>query len=268
MYSGACASRRTAQMTSQFMCRLVQKRRRLSAPETMGCVDDDLWAYRASYGTAPNCTALASSCNNPQVQHHCQMACGVCVPLSCACPPAGGAGRPTCKGSLPQSFTAVIHNLTLCKMNITLLDLSQMSVRGPVPAELSTLTSLTGLVLSQTNVSGLIPPQLSTLTGLAGLVLSQTNVSRLVPSQLSTLTSLAYLSWTQTKVSGKIPPQLSTLTSLTYLDLSQTSVSGPIPVELSTLTSLKYLWLYQTDVSGLIPPQLSTLTGLAGLDLS
>ena len=90
------------------------------------------------------------------------------MPLTCACP-AAGSGQPLCSGAVVRSMTEILHDLELCTMNLTSLDLSPTPLSGTLPAKISTFINLKEIDLHGTGVSGPIPKELSALTSLQKL---------------------------------------------------------------------------------------------------
>ena len=66
-------------------------------------------------------------------------------------------------------MTEILHDLELCTMNLTSLDLSPTPLSGTLPAKISTFINLKEIDLHGTGVSGPIPKELSALTSLQKL---------------------------------------------------------------------------------------------------
>ncbi|XP_065004217.1 receptor-like protein EIX1 [Musa acuminata AAA Group] len=88
-------------------------------------------------------------------------------------------------------------------MNI--LDLSDNSLFGGVPEELTSLSCLFSLNLSGNHFTGEITENISKLQQLESLDLSRNNFSGTIPSSLAFLTSLAHLNLSYNNLSGEIP---------------------------------------------------------------
>ncbi len=139
---------------------------------------------------------------------------------------------------------------------------------GPIPLELTSLTSLKELYLNQNALTGPIPPQLDNLTSLEILNLGGNPLTGPIPPELGNLTNLRGLGIVGSTVTGPIPPELGNLTNLIELWLAFSGLSGSIPPELGSLTNLTDLWLSSNNLSGPVPPELGNLTNLTDLDLS
>ena len=153
--------------------------------------------------------------------------------------------------------------------HVTVLGLGWNQLRGIIPPELGSLTSLSRLALGGNHLSGEIPPELGSLTNLKVLDLSWNHqLSGAIPPELGQLTSLQNLYLRVNQLSGAIPPELGNLTSLYCLFLSNNQLSGAIPPELGSLSSLEYFELHVNQLSGAIPAELGNLTNLDRLLLS
>ena len=148
------------------------------------------------------------------------------------------------------------------------LRLSGNALSGPIPTEIGNLANLTGLYLWGNQLSGPIPPELGSLANLTSLSLSGNAISGPIPPELGTLANLTSLSLSVNALSGPIPPELGSLANLTSLSLDGNALSGPIPPELGTLANLTWLNLGGNQLSGPIPPELGNLANLTSLSLS
>ncbi len=167
--------------------------------------------------------------------------------------------------SLTGTIPAELRNLT----SLTELRLNGNGLKGRIPTELSNIASLQVLHLSENSLTGTIPAELGTLTTLTELRLNQNRLDRTIPTELGGLTSLTALHLDDNGLSGSIPAELTRLTRLQVLDLSQNGLTGDIPSGLDNLTGLQQLVLADNDLSGAIPSTLGTrLTRLERLDFS
>ncbi|KAJ8774946.1 hypothetical protein K2173_019950 [Erythroxylum novogranatense] len=145
-------------------------------------------------------------------------------------------------------------------------DLSE-KFSGPVPVQLSNLTSLVDLNLSCNNFSG-FPHQLGQLTKLVRLDLSRNNLTGSIPGQLANITSLMFLDLSCNNFNG-FPHQLGQLTNLEELYAHSNQFLGLIPSEiLQGSSNLRRLDLSHNNFTGPIPNQLAYLTSLMFLNLS
>ncbi|XP_016196296.1 LRR receptor-like serine/threonine-protein kinase FLS2 [Arachis ipaensis] len=91
------------------------------------------------------------------------------------------------------------------------------------------LVFLTNLDLSNNSLEGPIPKELSSLSGLLGLNLSYNNLSGEIPAMIGDMRSLESLDFSHNHLFGAIPSSMSSLTFLSHLNLSNNNFSGPIP---------------------------------------
>ncbi|KAJ4957756.1 hypothetical protein NE237_024867 [Protea cynaroides] len=138
--------------------------------------------------------------------------------------------------------------------NVTDLYLSNNSFSGPIPSNISRMTSrLKGLDLSSNFLNGSIPPSIGKLQDLNWLVLSNNQLSGKLPQDWRSPELLYVLDLSNNNFSGKIPTSMGSLTSLGYLVLSNNSLYGEIPSSLRNCTSLRSLDLGNNRFSGNIP---------------
>jgi len=118
-----------------------------------------------------------------------------------------------------------------------------ISLLGPIPAELGGLTNLRELILHWNSLEGPMPPELSRMSNLEMLDLSLNLLSGSIPRDLGKMIELKWLDLGFNQLSGSIPPELGDLKNLQSLILSNNQLSGTIPSELSKLSNLDYLSL-------------------------
>ena len=151
---------------------------------------------------------------------------------------------------------------------VTVLDLSDNALAGPIPPELGNLAELESLLLSDNALAGPIPPELGNLAELESLLLSDNALAGPIPPELGNLAELSRLDLYDNDLTGPIPPEFGNLAGLRYLYLSRNALAGPIPPELGNLAGLESLWLGDNALTGPIPPELGNLAGLESLVLS
>lgn len=123
-------------------------------------------------------------------------------------------------GALPGNWSAA---------NLTVLDLSNNKISGPLSPSLGKLTTLVRLDLGTNTLTGHIPSSIGQLANLNKLHLNNNKLTGPVPSSFVNLTSLVYLDLSNNDINGTIPSSLGNLPMLRYLDLSNNSLSGPLP---------------------------------------
>ncbi|CAJ1944142.1 unnamed protein product [Sphenostylis stenocarpa] len=123
--------------------------------------------------------------------------------------------------------------LTLPK--IWRLDLSYNNFSGPLPVEISQMSSLKFLMLCYNKFNGSIPPEFGNMTQLQALDLAFNNLSGSIPPSLGNLNSLLWLMLANNYLTGEIPPELGNCSSLLWLNLANNMLSGNLPSELSKI---------------------------------
>lgn len=119
--------------------------------------------------------------------------------------------------------------------NITRLDLSFNNFSGPLPVEISHMSSLKLLMLSYNQFNGSIPPEFGNMHNLQALDLAFNRLSGPIPPSLGNLSSLLWLMLADNSLNGGIPPELGNCTSLLWLNLANNNLSGQFPRELSNI---------------------------------
>lgn len=119
--------------------------------------------------------------------------------------------------------------------NIERLDLSFNNFSGPLPVEISHMSSLKFLMLSYNNFNGSIPPEFGNMNRLQALDLAFNKLSGEIPPSLGNLSSLLWLMLADNSLTGGIPPELGNCTSLLWLNLANNKLSGKFPPELSKI---------------------------------
>ena len=150
---------------------------------------------------------------------------------------------------------------------VTTIRLSENRLTGPLPRELSYLSSLVALDLATNNLTGPIPNWIGNLPSLSELNLANNALEGAIPPELGNLANLTYLNLSDNRLAGQIPPELGNLASLAALALNRNSLTGTIPSSLVKLRSLKVLALDSNRLAGQIPRWLGNLVELVALDL-
>ncbi len=138
---------------------------------------------------------------------------------------------------------------------VTGLELPDNNLRGTLPAEMGTLTSLNALDLSDNGLRGQIP-DLRELTILTILNLGDNQLDGEIPAELGSLTRLQELSLRNNQFTGPIPEELGELSLLRTLYLDDNQLSGAIPDWLGDLFQLSVLYLNGNQLSGCVPDAL------------
>nr|XP_010943596.1 polygalacturonase inhibitor 1-like [Elaeis guineensis] len=104
---------------------------------------------------------------------------------------------------------------------------TMMGLTGPIPPSFAKLSSLELLQISDTSISGPVPAFLSS-TNLSALILSNNKLSGPIPSALSSLSNLRYFDLSGNRLTGSIPPGLLH-GEFRFLILSNNQLTGKIP---------------------------------------
>ncbi|XP_072986416.1 receptor protein kinase-like protein ZAR1 [Typha latifolia] len=137
---------------------------------------------------------------------------------------------------------------------VTALAISNRSLAGYLPSELSLLSSLETLTLPYNLLSGPIPAAISSLRDLTVLDLSHNLLSGSIPSDMGGLGSLSRLDLSSNLLNGSLPPAIATLPRLSgVLNLSFNHFSDGIPPEFGSIPVAVSLDLRQNNLSGEIP---------------
>ncbi|KAI4387195.1 hypothetical protein MLD38_005044 [Melastoma candidum] len=135
-------------------------------------------------------------------------------------------------------FTSHLYGATCNNGRVYKLSLSNLSLRGTIPPNLSLCTSLQSLDLSSNRLSGPIPPELHSLLNLALLNLSSNLLSGPIPPDLALCAYLNFIDLHSNLLTGTIPPQLGLLSRLSFFDVSYNRLEGEIPSSLGNRSGL------------------------------
>ncbi|XP_028753673.1 probable LRR receptor-like serine/threonine-protein kinase At1g74360 [Neltuma alba] len=135
-----------------------------------------------------------------------------------------------------NSYTGGLSSSGILRLpNILRLDLSYNNFSGPLPTEISRMSSLKLLMLAYNQFTGPIPPEFGNLPSLQALDLSVNNLSGPIPPTLGNLTSLLWLMLANNSLTGEIPRELGNCSSLLWLNLANNKLTGKFPPELTNI---------------------------------
>ncbi|KAJ1396844.1 Serine/threonine-protein kinase, active site [Sesbania bispinosa] len=136
------------------------------------------------------------------------------------------------------------------------LDLSQNNLRGTIPSEVVSLSSLTRLLdLSQNSLNGSIPNEVGKLKNIGKIYVHENHLSGDIPTTIGECISLEYLYLQGNSFHGTIPPSLASLKGLRRLDLSRNRLSGSIPKDLQNISFLEYFNVSFNMLDGEVPTE-------------
>ncbi|KAM7269758.1 hypothetical protein ACFE04_025255 [Oxalis oulophora] len=135
-----------------------------------------------------------------------------------------------------NSYTGGIYSSGILKLqNISRLDLSYNNFTGPLPLDVSQMSSLKFLILAYNQFSGNIPTEYGNLPLLQALDLSYNKLNGSIPTSFGNLKSLLWLMLANNSLSGEIPHEMGNCSSLLWLNLANNQLSGGIPSELANI---------------------------------
>uniref|UniRef100_A0A7S1V5A0 Leucine-rich repeat-containing N-terminal plant-type domain-containing protein n=1 Tax=Grammatophora oceanica TaxID=210454 RepID=A0A7S1V5A0_9STRA len=154
-------------------------------------------------------------------------------------------------------------------LEISVLQLENNGMEGPMPRPIGFLTSLTSLDLSSNYVYGELPNDFFFLTNLEKVDLSDNGLEGNLPEQLVTFENLDYLSLAKNNFTGPLSTTYgSTLSKLAHLDVSSNILTGTIPSELFGMRQLTSLMLGENEgIGGTVPKEVDFLQKLQVLSL-
>eukprot|EP00257_Ricinus_communis_P026958 XP_025014372.1 putative receptor-like protein kinase At3g47110 [Ricinus communis] len=148
------------------------------------------------------------------------------------------------------------------------LSLSSLGLFGPIPSQLSNLSSLYRLDLSNNSFYGQIPAELGGLSQLQYLLLDMNSINGTIPVLLSQCHNLKMIRLVANNLTGNIPSELGNLQRLEILNFGMNHLTGVIPVTFGNLTSLKNLSLARNQLTGEIPSEIGRVRNLSRIQLS
>ncbi|KAL3652859.1 hypothetical protein CASFOL_002540 [Castilleja foliolosa] len=165
-----------------------------------------------------------------------------------------------------SSITGMLPKWLVSLMNLTILDLSDNHIEGPIPELRSRLEILN---LGRNFINGPIPDDsLCEMKGLRTLDLSNNQLSGNLPHCLWNLVFLSVARLSSNKISGPIPNSIGQARYLMLLQLNNNSITGEIPSSLQNCTWLGVLDIGDNMLHGKLPKWIgSHKLGLAGLRL-
>ncbi|KAL3631589.1 LRR receptor-like serine/threonine-protein kinase ghr1 [Castilleja foliolosa] len=164
----------------------------------------------------------------------------------------------------PSSWNGIICNVG----HVAAVVLDNLGLSADVDLSVfENLSMLVKLSISNNSISGKLPDNLSRFQSLEYLDISNNLFSSLLPLEIGKLAHLKNLSLAGNNFSGPIPDSVSGLVSIRSLDMSRNSLSGPLPSSLTSLKGLVYLNLSQNGFMKSLPKGFELMEKLDVLDL-
>ncbi|KAF4395850.1 hypothetical protein F8388_018124 [Cannabis sativa] len=109
---------------------------------------------------------------------------------------------------------------------LTVLNIADNLISGPIPASITNLSSLMHLDLRNNRISGGLPRDFHRLGMLSRALLSRNQISGTIPPSISSIYRLADLDLSLNRLEGPIPESLGKMAVLATLNLDGNMVSG------------------------------------------
>ncbi|KAG0475284.1 hypothetical protein HPP92_014970 [Vanilla planifolia] len=171
------------------------------------------------------------------------------------------AGRPgLITGGISPAVCRLDHISTL-----VIADWKQIS--GPIPACITSLSSLRVLDLIGNRLTGSLPSNLGKLYHLAILNVADNQITGPIPESLTQMGSLMHLNLANNQLSGSIPSDFGNLKMLSRALLGRNRLSGVIPSSIGQMNRLADLDLTENQIWGSIPASLASMPVLSSLYL-
>jgi hypothetical protein len=144
---------------------------------------------------------------------------------------------------------------------VTVLNLGELGLSGPISPSLGNLTFLKILNLTKNGFTGQLPP-FNHLQRLEKLVMIKNSLEGIIPDTLTNCSNLNYLDLSGNSLIGEIPLNIGRLSNLYFLGLSANNLTGTIPPSLKNISQLKAIYLANNELTGTIPDELGQLSNL------
>ncbi|CAH1419858.1 unnamed protein product [Lactuca virosa] len=149
--------------------------------------------------------------------------------------------------------------------HITALKLYALDARGTIPEGLWTLFNLTILNLAQNYLTGPLSPSIGNLTRMQYITISINALSGQVPREIGQLTDLRLLSFSGNNFNGSLPPEIGNLRELQQIYIDSSGVTGEIPPSFANLRNLQTVWASDNGFTGRIPDFIGNWSQLQAL---
>ena len=142
------------------------------------------------------------------------------------------------------------------------LDLSENTLRGPLPENFSGMSNLQILDLSNNFFGGFLPADLGNMTELIDVRLNSNALAGQrgfgfrgsLPSSVGSLENLRRFDVYENQLTGTLPTEMGNLKSIEVFDVAfNPRIEGTVPTEYASLTTLREFFITGTGVEGEIP---------------
>ena len=151
--------------------------------------------------------------------------------------------------------------------NLETLKIEGTTISGPIPVELTTMSSLERLWIKDSQLEGAIPPEMGNMTNLEDLNLADNNLEGPIPAELARLSNLKYLNLAGNQFTGPLPDSFKDMTELASINLERNSITA-VPAEIWDLPQLASMELSGNQLQGSIESIVSSYAGLWRLGLA
>ncbi|KAJ3095616.1 hypothetical protein HDU97_006763 [Phlyctochytrium planicorne] len=149
---------------------------------------------------------------------------------------------------------------------IVQLNLANTGLAGTFP-DLTGLDALSVLDISNNDVTGPIHASVWSLSNLERLWINDNKLSGSLSNDIGNLQKIIVISLTASGLTGSIPDSLGKAQAMYWLDLSSNGLIGDLPSSLGNLVNLDTIILSENQLTGSIPSSFASLSKLKVLNL-
>ncbi|CBI31014.3 unnamed protein product, partial [Vitis vinifera] len=140
---------------------------------------------------------------------------------------------------------------------------------GPIPAEISNISSLQGIDFTNNSLSGSLPMEIGNLSKLEEISLYGNSLIGSIPTSFGNFKALKFLNLGINNLTGMVPEASFNISKLQALALVQNHLSGSLPSSIGTwLPDLEWLSIGANEFSGIIPFSISNMSKLIQLHVA
>ena len=158
-------------------------------------------------------------------------------------------------------------NLGFSFPNLTVLNLPNNLLVGPIPSSIGLSNQLIYLDLEQNMLTSTIPPILGYLENLLLFNLYSNKLTGSIPSSVCHLRRAVSFAVYRNKLTGSLPSCLGSLLNMTQFQTHSNRISGRLPSSIGEMLALEVLMIHDNLMTGLLPSSLSKLKNLRNLNV-